>query len=124
AAFENQNPDNYYFQSKIIASRGYQYQYFDRVFRLSAGYELPLFYPDYHLGYLLFIRRVSAGLFYDYGQGQTGNLTSEFNSVSLELNFNFTVFNIPAYLDTGLRFTYQLSTGDIVWDFLFVDIPL
>jgi len=27
-------------------------------------------------------------------------------------------------LDTGLRFTYQLSTGDIVWDFLFVDIPL
>jgi len=124
AAFENQNPDNYYFQSKIIASRGYQYQYFDRVFRLSAGYELPLFYPDFHLGYLLFIRRVSAGLFYDYGQGQTGNLTSEFNSVSLELNFNFTVFNIPAYLDTGLRFTYQLSTGDIVWDFLFVDIPL
>lgn len=124
AALEYQHPDNYYFASDLLPARGYHYTYYDQFAKLSLGYELPLLYPDMHLGVLFFLRRISTGVFYDYSMGKTGNQTKALKSASLEMKGNFTVLNFPVYLEAGLRASYRFLDGEMNYSVLFLDIAL
>jgi hypothetical protein len=54
------------FSNRFAYSRGYTGRYFSRMWKLSANYHLPLFYPDWGFGNILYLQRVRANLFYDF----------------------------------------------------------
>jgi hypothetical protein len=54
------------FSNRFAYSRGYGGRYFSRMWRLSANYHLPLLYPDWGFGNILYLQRIRANAFYDF----------------------------------------------------------
>lgn len=54
------------FGNRFAYSRGYTGNYFARMWKLSANYHLPLMYPDWGFGNILYLQQLRATLFYDY----------------------------------------------------------
>jgi hypothetical protein len=54
------------FGNRFGYSRGYTGRYFARMWRLSSNYHLPLLYPDWGFGNILYLQRVRANVFYDF----------------------------------------------------------
>ncbi|MFN8290974.1 MAG: hypothetical protein U0U70_11995 [Chitinophagaceae bacterium] len=54
------------FSDQFAYSRGYTGRYFSRMWRLSANYHLPLLYPDWGFGNIVYFQRVRGNAFYDF----------------------------------------------------------
>ncbi|MFZ1260646.1 MAG: hypothetical protein WAQ93_09210, partial [Chitinophagaceae bacterium] len=54
------------FGNRFAYSRGYTGRYFSRMWRLSANYHLPLLYPDWGFGNILYLQRIRGNIFYDF----------------------------------------------------------
>ena len=54
------------FSNRFSYSRGYIGRYFQKMWRASANYHLPLLYPDWGFGNILYLQRVRANLFFDF----------------------------------------------------------
>ena len=71
---------------------------------LSSTYGIPLWYPDWSIGSLLYIKRIAGYGFYDYGR-QDNRM---YRSTGAELVFDVNVFHWPA-IRVGLRESYRLD---------------
>jgi hypothetical protein len=131
---EKQNPEKFMYGSRISLPRGYE----DIISRdlnfLSADYAAPLFYPDFNIASLLYIKRIRTSLFYDYAQG-TGNTyyknTSEgyeasvyhdyretFSSTGFELMADLHLFRIPYMISCGVQSAWKRGDNTPVFKFL------
>ena len=54
------------FGNRFGYSRGYTGRYFSRMWRMSANYHLPLLYPDWGFGNILYLQRLRGNIFYDF----------------------------------------------------------
>lgn len=54
------------FGNRFSYSRGFTGRYFSRMWRLSANYHFPVFYPDWGFGNILYLQRIRANGFYDF----------------------------------------------------------
>ncbi|MEQ1675409.1 MAG: hypothetical protein ABL876_01835 [Chitinophagaceae bacterium] len=54
------------FSNRFAYSRGYTGRYFSRMWKLSANYHLPLLFPDWGFGNILYLQNIRANLFYDF----------------------------------------------------------
>ncbi|MDP4280540.1 MAG: hypothetical protein Q8867_00180, partial [Bacteroidota bacterium] len=113
-AFQNHyNPGtlSYRYADVITYPRGY-YDIFDpKIYSLSFNYAMPLFYPDWSLGSLLYFKRVRMNLFFDYAESWSVNYQERFTSgvykstgVELTTDFHLLRFLYPIAL--GMRSTY------------------
>ena len=91
---------------------------------VSVDYVAPMFYPDFNLLSLLYLKRIRAGLFYDYASG-TGNYypryndagslvgydhhdkTESFSSYGVELLADFYVLRLPYMISAGVQAAWQ-----------------
>ncbi|GEM_PF-2167559 len=121
--------------------RGYATIDYNDLYRLSADYSFPLFYPDFALGPFLFFSRIKANLFYDLGlrgqalaslaasatygsSGSSGagesisfsSLSSlypySYQSVGIEITSEFMIFTLPGPIDWGVRFIYRINDNN------------
>ena len=100
----------YTFSNSFPFSRGYTSINFPRMWRLGANYHLPLFYPDFGFGQMVYFRRVRLNLFYDYTQGKSvrTGATFPFSTVGTELYFDTRVWNqLPVTI--GFRYSRLLD---------------
>jgi hypothetical protein len=98
------NDGNYYFQREVQFPRGYTYYTGPNLTKLSSTYAVPLLYPDWSIGQLLYIKRIAANAFYDYGKvGPT-----LYRSTGAELVFDVSVLHWPG-VRVGLREAYRLD---------------
>ena len=95
---------NYYFQRTVQFPRGYTYYTSASLTKFGSTYEAPLFYPDWSLGQLLYIKRVAANGFYDYGQAAS----TLYRSTGAELVFDVGLLHFPA-VRVGLREAYRID---------------
>lgn len=107
--FEWQNPHNYRFASFIPFAKSYDYTYHDLFAGAGITYELPLGYPDQALGSLLYVKRLRWAFFGDFNFGKTGGFEQQYNSVGFDLNFDFSIFDLYAELNAGLRLAYRFA---------------
>jgi hypothetical protein len=89
----------------------------------SGDYFAPLVYPDINLASLLYLKRIRAGLFFDYAQGthnyylKSGNEgyeivsenenTETFTSYGAQLIADFHVLRIPYMISAGVQAAWQ-----------------
>jgi hypothetical protein len=80
------------------------------MWRVGANYHLPLFYPDWGFGQLMYLLRVRANMFYDYTQVKSlrTGLIRPFSSAGVETYFDMRLWN-QYPLTLGVRFTRLLD---------------
>ncbi len=91
--------------------------FFKTAFTLQFNYALPLFYPDWAIGPIAYIKRFKANIFYDYTE--TLNEVHYLRSYGLELNAHTHLFRFVAPITLGLRFTYNHNRQSLFAEPLF-----
>jgi hypothetical protein len=120
---EKQDPQKYLFQNFSSLPRGYRNIISKEINFLSADYVMPLVYPDFNVASLLYVKRIRAGLFYDYSAGPGNSIyqetanglvplykTSEmesFKSYGFELLADFHILRIPFMISGGVQSAWK-----------------
>jgi hypothetical protein len=112
AGYENQAPFNkLIYENQISYPRGYESDLVaEKLLSFSADYTMPLFYPDFAAGSMLYLKRIRGSLFFD---GATANRiynpgTHSFSEGSLD----FSSFGAELLADFYiLRFPFEISAG-------------
>ena len=119
--------DNYLFRGRIRYPRGEESVIrmeesvigtFEDFYSMSVDYIFPLLYPDLRIGPLLYIQRIRADLFFDYGYGRTYiqqpnyfYQQQEFMSTGIELKFDFNVVRFYPKIEIGVGYYYGFTAG-------------
>jgi len=115
------------FSEAIRYPRGWGKANTTRAYSFAFDYKLPLFYPEWNVGGLIYLQRVKASLFTDYAKLQgnlykNGEIVGTFNegisSLGMELtgDSNFLRFYSP--VEIGFRASYLPEKKDVYFDFL------
>lgn len=117
AGYENQRPvREMLYRNNIAYPRGYGDNLIsEELFSLSADYTLPLFYPDFAAGSLLYLKRIRGSLFfdgstgcgtYDYEANTYTEGSRDFGSFGAELLADFYVLRLPFEMSGGVSGGY------------------
>ena len=119
--------NNYWFANRMPYPRGVRGSTFEDFYALRANYDLPLLYPDLSLGPWIYIQRIKAKLFYDYGFGSTTvnnplfqpvDFSRQYYSTGMELTFDFNFMRALPILELGVRYSYLPDQGSGSFEFL------
>jgi hypothetical protein len=103
--------NNARFSNNFPFSRGYTAENFYRMWRWSANYQLPLFYPEWGIGNMVYFMRVRANLYYDDTRVMDYFLSggrAEFRSFGSEVYFDTNWWNeLP--ISFGVRYSRLLD---------------
>jgi Tol biopolymer transport system component len=98
--------------------RGYHRALSDEFIKGTFVYSLPVAYPDLAIGPIIYCKRITTGLFYDYGQVKFFNHWSPYSSVGVDLNVNLNFFTFIFPLEIGLRTSYLLEDNSFAFEFI------
>jgi len=94
------------FGNRFDGPRGYLSLRGENNFRVGINYHLPLVYPDFGIGGIVYLKRIQANVFYDYSRIKTiQNLT--LSSTGVEVLFDTQMMNtLPVTF--GVRYAQQI----------------
>ncbi len=92
------------FSKNFAYSRGYEALSTRRMYKLGVNYQLPVAYPDWGFGNILYFQRIRLNAFYDYG-----NAKARVNNVLTEIRNSSTGSEV--YFDTKIWNAYPVSIG-------------
>jgi len=108
------------FSDLISFPNGYDISGYKRAFSIKAAYQMPLFYPDWSIGSLLYIKRFRISLYFDhaYTLNKVNNDYS-FSSAGAALiaDFHFLRFLTPVSM--GIRATYRFDNSEVIPEFVY-----
>lgn len=100
----------YLFTNNFPFSRGYEAINFPRMWKIGANYHLPICYPEWGFGNIVYVQRIRGNLFFDHTVGKslrTGN-QFQFNTVGAEVYFDTRWWNQQP-ISFGIRYSRLLS---------------
>jgi len=101
----------YLFNNSFPFARGYNSLNFPRMWRFGVNYHMPLAYPDWGFGNMVYFQRIRSNVFFDHTWGKslrTGIITP-FATLGTELFFDMKFWNVQL-LSVGLRYSHLLNT--------------
>jgi len=132
---EKQDPGKYLYGNFSSLPRGYYNMVFKQIQFLSVDYALPLAYPDFNIASLLYIKRIRAGLFYDYASGPGNSIYNystngliplyndsgreSFSSYGVQLLADFHLFRIPFMISGGVQSAWKSFNQSPTLEMLF-----
>ncbi len=120
AGYQHNKEGDFTFSSLVSMPRGYATMRTDNLFSNKLNYLLPLWYPDFPVWRILYMKRIYTNLFYDFMWYSEPGKNYQFNqSLGLELNFNIIFLRLEFPIDTGVRFSYMPDLKDYAFEFLF-----
>ncbi len=122
--FQNQNSGALRYPYSLRFPRGYPAYHNNRMNMFTADYALPLFYPDWTLGSIAYIKRFKSNVFYDrafvedISTGDRDNpfINEYFQSVGVELTSDMHVAHIFLPISFGVRVTYKMLNGETIFE--------
>lgn len=124
AAFQSRDTmQQYLFSNNFSFARGYRAVDFPRMWKIGVNYHLPLAYPDWGFGNLVYFLRIRSNLFFDYTRGKslrTGR-TYPFQTIGTELFFDTRWWNQQP-VTFGIRYSklidneFRGTTQPNVWE--------
>ncbi len=106
------------FDTFIQAPRGTLEKRGTAAYTLGIDYKFPVAYPDWSLGGLLYLKRLKAKLFLDYGAEKVGGWENNYYSYGTELTADLNFFRLDFPADIGLRIGYETERDKIFSEFL------
>jgi hypothetical protein len=86
-------------------------------YNVKIDYAFPVSYPDYHLSWLIYIKRIKADLFFDAGTGIYEK--NWFMSTGLDLTLDYHLLRSGIALESGIRMMYFPTMRNVGAEFLF-----
>jgi len=117
-AYQQRITDFVQFSDVISYPRGFSSMHEDEMISLKADYVLPLFYPDWQISSLLYFKRFSSRIFYDFGLGRTGDIETTYNSVGVDLTTDVHFFSLFFPFEIGVRGIYKPEFNNTSFQFL------
>jgi len=126
AAYQQRDTlQQYIFSNNFPFSRGYTAIDFPRMWKLGANYHLPIAYPEWGFGNIVYFSRIRVNAFYDYTRGKSLRTGTqyEFASTGAELFFDTRWWNQQS-VSFGIRYSHLLNnefrgiTQPNVWEFI------
>jgi hypothetical protein len=118
--YQRQGTGRFSFSSPVNPTRGFSgilgYSSFKRI---SIDYKLPVAYPDLRLGPVLYLQRIKANFFYDYGYAEYISKNLVYNSLGVEITNDIHLLNFIAPIDIGFRYLYKPQLDKSLIQFLF-----
>jgi hypothetical protein len=118
-AYQNRVVNHYYYSDIINFPRGYSGIYVDRLFSGSVSYAFPVFYPDWNIGPIVYLKRLKGNIFYDYARSLNAAPIQTYQSIGLDLTVDLHLLRHFAPLEAGLRSIYFPGTGTFGFEFLY-----
>jgi hypothetical protein len=109
----------YSFSNLIAYPRGYTGAYDDDLLSIKLNYKLPLWYPDFSLGSVIYLKRLKLNLYYDWANGKNPGLINTYQSAGGELTADFHLLRFVAPIEMGVRSIYYPSDGGWGFEFLY-----
>jgi len=121
---------SYNFSNFVRVPRGFYGYQNNKMYSLAADYKFPVFYPDFSIGKLAYIKRVKSSFFYDYawlsmptqdknGKIYPNSLEMKMKSFGLELTSDLHVLRFFAPIEIGFRSVYRPDYQDFQFNLLF-----
>lgn len=118
------------FTNFVRVPRGFNGFQNNKMYSLAADYKLPMFYPDYSIGKLAYIKRIRSSFFYDYAWLSMPTLDKngiiypnsqkmEMKSLGLELTSDLHILRFFAPIEIGVRSVYRPDYQDFQFNLLF-----
>ena len=117
--YQDRVVNHYYYSGIINLPRGYSGIYADRVFSGSVSYAFPIFYPDWNIGPIVYLKRLKGNVFYDYARNIDTEPIQIYQSIGLDLTVDFNLFRHFAPFTAGLRSIYFPGTSTFGFEFLY-----
>lgn len=112
-AYEAHSDSEYHFDSKILFARGYDSEFFPRLYKGSMNYTFPVYYPDRNVFWVFYAKRIYVNLFGDICVGKYNNNYYKYRSAGSELMLEFNPFNIPYFsIHMGYRYAHKFDKQD------------
>ncbi len=109
----------YRYADIITFPRGYSGVENDQVLSLALNYKFPLFCPDFSAGSVVYFKRFSLNIFFDWAQGCTGKNVAVYQSTGAELTTNLHLLRFLIPFELGVRSIYFPSSGTWGWEFIY-----
>ncbi len=117
--YQDRIVDNYNYSGLINNPRGYSGIYANKMFSGSVAYEFPVCYPDWHIGPILYLKRIKAAVFYDYALAFDHEPDINYQSLGADVTFDFHLFRLFAPLEAGLRTIYFPESQTVGFEFIY-----
>ncbi len=117
-AYQVQEGD-YRFSDMVSYPRGFSNIEEDHIFSFKADYVMPLFYPDWRLGPIFYMKRIKTRLFYDYAVNPKTDSDRSYQSTGIDLTTDIHFFSLLIPFDTGVRAIYFPENASVSFQFLF-----
>lgn len=129
AGLQKQMIQEYYLPfSRVKFPRGYLASLSKFMGTLAVNYAFPLFYPDFSIESVLYLKRIHTNLFFDYGYGidimehkPEGYVkyTDNYSSFGIELTADFHPLRFIFPVSAGIRAGYMPLRASAFVDFIF-----
>lgn len=113
--YQENTPGTYYFPSETYFTRGIYGESPAKFYGGKLNYHLPLAYPDLAIGKLLYIQRLSARAFFDFGYFDNKYLSS----IGTYLQMDFNALRIEYPINIGIQFGYVPQNKDYFANLIF-----
>lgn len=117
-AFQQKEGPEYTFSDLIAFPSGYNITGKTTEFVMKTNYELPLFYPDWSVGSVFYIKRFRGSVFYDFGLSGT-DVYDFYQSAGASLLMDFHFLRFIAPLSIGIKTSYCVNIGKLIPQFLY-----
>ncbi len=117
--FDKQQEGDYRFSTLISIPRGYSGIYDDKMSIVKVDYAFPIAYPDMDWQGVMYLKRIYAHAFYDFMQGETSGVVSNYASTGMELYTDWHFLSFFPRVSVGLRWSYAINRDAQTFDFLF-----
>lgn len=117
AAFQQRFGDAGFYADQMAFARGYTGLNMERAFSYKFDYKLPVAYPDYNLGALLYIKRITLAVFYDETIQQEAP-NAHYRSLGNDLLFDVHFMRSFVPFSIGVRSVYLIDSQKPFFGFL------
>lgn len=118
AGYQRREATDYKFPDLLPYPRGMNDLQHEELLSFRGTYALPIAYPDWSIGPLIYLKRIRAMLFYDYSIGSDQDVQQYYSSAGADLLFETHVLRFFAPIEMGVRGIYLPNDGELDWQFL------
>lgn len=111
-AYQYRVQGDYFFGGLVRTPTGYESHGGGNFVSFLADYRFPLAHPDWNLPGIVYLKRLKAGLFYDYGYEGAKPHNFHYTAFGAELRADAHFFRFIAPVDIGGRLAWRPETGD------------
>jgi hypothetical protein len=117
--YQQRHVELYRYGNLVNFPRGYTGIYADKAVSGNINYLFPIFYPEWRLGPVIYMKRLKGAVFYDHMVSFDRSPYQHYQSIGLDLTLDFHLFRFFVPFEMGVRTVYRVNDRAVGFEFLY-----